>query len=143
MKNIPVPGVKPEDQVILFDGVCKFCNFWTRFILRFDKRQRFRLCSVQSPQGQALLECYGFPLDRFETLLVIRKGGCVIKSNAVLAIAQELSFPWRLASVLRWLPQQFRDGVYDVVARNRYRLFGRYDQCRVPSADDRERFLDQ
>ena len=67
MTNLQLPAIDPQDRIILFDSVCKLCNHWSRFILRFDKYQRFKLCSVQSPQGQALLAHYNFPLDQFDT----------------------------------------------------------------------------
>lgn len=138
-----MPVIKETDQIILFDAVCKLCNHWTRFILRVDKQERFKLCSVQSPQGQALLAHYGFPLDNFETMLLIRNGTCLTHSDAFLAIMKELPFPWSILATLRWLPKRWRDAGYGVIARNRYRVFGRYDGCMLPPKGFKERFLDE
>ncbi len=138
-----LPVLAATDKVILFDGVCKLCNHWSRFILRFDKHQRFKLCPVQSPAGQALLAHHGFPLEKFETLVLIRKGTCLTHSDAIIAILRDLPLPWPAFGVLRWLPKRWRDAGYSVIARNRYKLFGRYDQCAMPSDDYRHRFLDE
>lgn len=66
------PGVNLGEQIILFDAVCKLCNRWSRFIIRFDTQLRFKLCSVQSEQGQAILQWFGYPLDQFETMLLVQ-----------------------------------------------------------------------
>lgn len=141
MYNPDMPVLNPEDQVILFDAVCKLCNHWSRFILRVDKHQRFKLCSVQSPQGQALLAHHNFPLDRFETMLLIRNGSYLTQSDAFIAIMRDLPFPWSMLAALRWLPKNLRDAGYRVIARNRYRIFGRYDRCALPPDGYKERFL--
>ena len=141
--NANLPVLVATDKVILFDGVCKLCNHWSRFILRFDKRQRFKLCAVQSAPGQALLAHYGFPLDKFETLVLIQRDSYLTHSDALIAILRDLPSPWSWLGGLRWLPKRLRDAAYRVLARNRYRLFGRYDQCVLPSDDYRHRFLDE
>lgn len=135
--------IKPGDQVILFDGICKVCNFWSRFILRIDKQKRFKLCSVQSPQGQQILANYGFPLDKFETMLLVRHDSYLTHSDAILTILQNLQFPWNLLSVLRWVPVSLRNACYSKIARHRYRLFGKYERCKVPPEGYKERFLDE
>lgn len=140
MPDLPVLAL--EDKVILFDGVCKLCNHWCRFILRVDKHQQFKLCAVQSPAGQALLAHYGFPLEKFETLVLIHKGVCLTHSDAIIAILRDLPLPWSVLGVLRWLPKVWRDAGYSAIARNRYKIFGRYDHCVVPSVADQNRFLD-
>lgn len=142
MAAMDLPEIKPTDQIILFDAVCKLCNHWSRLILRVDKQEHFKLCSVQSPQGQALLAHYGFPLDKFETMVLIRNGSCLTHSDSFIAIMQGLPFPWSMLAMLRWMPKSLRDAGYRVIARNRYRVFGRYDRCAVPAEEYRNRFLD-
>lgn len=142
MTNLHLPVIEPHARIILFDAVCKLCNHWSRFILRFDKYQRFTLCSVQSPAGQALLAQYDFPLDRFDTLLLIHNGACLTRSDAIIAIMRAMPFPWSILALLRWLPKRLRDAGYNVVARNRYRLFGRYDHCALPPEGYQKRFLE-
>lgn len=137
------PGIGPQDEVVLFDGVCKLCNGWAKFLIRHDHQRRFRLASVQSPQGQALLEWYGMPTDEYETLVLIRDGRAHVRSDAILRILGGLPLPWRLGVVGRVIPRLIRDWLYDRIARNRYRLFGRYDTCLVLTPDHRSRFLDE
>jgi predicted DCC family thiol-disulfide oxidoreductase YuxK len=135
------PFVNAGDQIILFDAVCKLCNRWSRFIIRFDKKHQFKLCSVQSEQGQAILQWFGYPLDEFETMLLIQGGQAITKSNAFFAIVKQLPFPWPLLTVFKILPQPLRDWCYDRIALNRYKLFGKYESCVLATADHERRFL--
>lgn len=137
------PYIGPHEQVVLFDGVCKLCNGWAKFLIRHDHQRRFRLASVQSPQGQALLEWCGMPTDEYETLVLIRNGRPHKRSDAILRILGGLPMPWRLGVVGRIIPGPIRDWLYDRIARNRYRLFGKYDTCLVLTPDHRSRFLDE
>ena len=141
MNNNFPPGIHPGDQIILFDGVCKLCNRWSRFIIRFDTVHRFKLCSVQSPEGQAILQWFGYPLDYFETMLLIQGDKAITKGDAFLEIVRQLPFPWPLLSVAKILPRALRNWGYDRVALNRYQLFGKYDVCILPTADHDQRFL--
>jgi len=135
------PFIQPGERVVLFDGVCKLCNGWVKFLIRHDPRQRFRLASVQSVQGQALLDRFGLPTERFDSMALIEDGRLLLCSDAVLRILAQLSGPWRLLAWLRVIPRPVRDWCYDRIALNRYRLFGRYDSCLLPSADHARRFL--
>jgi predicted DCC family thiol-disulfide oxidoreductase YuxK len=135
------PGVDPDDQIILFDGVCKLCNRWSRFIIRFDRQYHFKLCSVQSAQGQAILEWFGYPLDQFETMLLVQGGQAIAKSDAFLEIVRQLPLPWSLLSIAKIFPQKMRDWCYDRIALNRYKLFGKYEYCRLATPDHERRFL--
>ena len=141
--NETPPGVGSDDQVVLFDGVCKLCNGWAKFLIRHDHQRRFRLASVQSPQGQALLAWCGMPTDQYETLVLVRDGRAHVRSDAILRILGGLPLPWRLGVVGRVIPRPIRDWFYDRIARNRYRLFGKYDTCLVLTPDHRSRFLDE
>lgn len=135
------PFLKPQENVILFDGVCKLCNAWSNFIIRHDRRRRFRLASVQSPEGKAILAHFGYPTERFDTMLVVRKGVCLEKSDAFFAVMNELGFPWKALLVFRLIPKRLRDWLYDRIALNRYALFGKYDYCSLPSPDHAGRYL--
>lgn len=128
-------------NVILFDGVCKLCNGWSQFILRYDTSHSFKLCSVQSPAGQQLLAENGYPLDYYETMLVIYQGKLYEKSDAFLCVMRQLPAPWCWLRVLAIIPKLFRDWSYDRIALNRYKIFGRYDRCLLPSAEQVHRFL--
>lgn len=130
-----------EQNIILYDGVCKLCNGWSQFILRFDKQEIYKLCSVQSPAGQQLLRENGYPMDYFETMLVIHKGEIYEKSDAFLCVMRALPRPWRWLVIFQFVPMRIRDWLYDRIALNRYRLFGRYNQCRLPEPNQMHRFL--
>ncbi|OLY73833.1 thiol-disulfide oxidoreductase [Pseudomonas sp. ATCC PTA-122608] len=137
----PAPLLKPGETVVLFDGVCKLCNGWARFLIRHDRDRRVRLAAVQSPEGQALLAWAGLPLDQFDTIAVIRDRHYWTRSEAVFEIIAQLPARWRPLLVLRAIPRFLRDWAYDRIARNRYRLFGKYDTCLLPDPDHEQRFL--
>ena len=141
MKNLPHIG--EQDQVVLFDGVCKLCNGWAKFLIRHDRQRAFRLASVQSPQGQALLQWFGLPTDEYETLVLIRQGRAYVRSVAIIRILWNLGLPWKLGAVAWLIPGPVRDWLYHRIARNRYRLFGKYDTCLLLTPDHRSRFLDE
>lgn len=141
MPSTPAPFLAPNDTAVLFDGVCKLCNGWARFLIRRDRARHIKLASVQSPEGQALLAWAGLPLDRFDTLAVIENGEVYVRTDAIMRILARLPMPWPLLRLARVIPAPVRDWAYDRVARNRYRLFGRHDQCLLPSADHADRFI--
>lgn len=138
--NFP-PFIQPGERVVLFDGVCKLCNGWAQFLIRHDPEQRFRLCSVQSLEGQTILRWFGLPTEYFDTMAYVEGTELFVRSTAVLRILAQLPAPWRLLAWLRLIPRPLRDWCYDRIALNRYRLFGRYDSCLLPSADHARRFL--
>ncbi|WP_375741668.1 thiol-disulfide oxidoreductase DCC family protein [Pseudomonas boanensis] len=135
------PHLKEGDKVVLFDGVCKLCNGWSQFLIRHDTAGTLKLCSVQSPEGQAILAWFGLPTDHFPTMLFVAGARAFDRSDAVLYVVRELPSPWRYAHWLKVIPQGIRDWCYDRIALNRYRLFGRYDRCIVPSPEHRNRFI--
>jgi predicted DCC family thiol-disulfide oxidoreductase YuxK len=137
----PAPFLKPGESVVLFDGVCKLCNGWARFLIRHDQQRRVRLAAVQSPEGQALLAWAGLPVDQFDTMAVIRDRHYWERSDAFLEVIRQLPGRWQPLRVLRILPRRLRDWAYDRIALNRYRLFGKYDSCLLPSPDHELRFL--
>ncbi|WP_425052613.1 thiol-disulfide oxidoreductase DCC family protein [Psychromarinibacter sp. S121] len=128
-------------DVIVFDGECVLCSGFFRFMLARDRERRFSYATAQSELGHALYTALGLPIDDFETNLVI-VGGCIYgKLDAFAAAMRALPGPWPVLGAVRWLPKPLKDPAYGVIARNRYRLFGRYDACMVPDADLRARFL--
>ena len=127
-----------DESVVLFDGVCNLCNGAVQFILARDPRQRFRFASLQSEAARRLVKG-GVPA---EAIVLIEAGKTYIKSAAALRIARGLRFPWPLLFALVVVPRFLRDLVYEWVARNRYRWFGKRDQCMVPTPQMRGRFID-
>ena len=127
------------DPIILFDGVCKFCNASVNFILDRDRAGRVRFAALQSVTGQHLLRHFGLPTDQFSSLVLVEGGRCWRRSTAALRIARHLDGAWPLLAVLLAVPVILRDAAYDVLARNRYRWFGQLDSCRVPTPETFER----
>jgi predicted DCC family thiol-disulfide oxidoreductase YuxK len=126
---------------VLFDGVCNLCAGVVRFVIERDREARFRFAPLQSELGRALQRQHGLDPDELATFVVIDAEGAATRSTAVLRILRQLGAPWRWLYPLRWVPTPLRDALYGVVARNRYRWFGRREQCLVPTPELRSRFL--
>jgi predicted DCC family thiol-disulfide oxidoreductase YuxK len=131
-------GGKP---IMLFDGVCNLCSFWVRFAIARDPAARLRFAPVQSDLGQDFLRRRNLPTDLFESFYLIEEGQVYEKSTAFLRMVRHLRGPWPLLQAARIVPTSVRDWLYDRIARNRYRLFGRRDSCLMPSPDVASRFL--
>lgn len=132
-----------DTAIVLFDGVCNLCNGSVQFILDRDKTKRFQFASLQSERGQAILRERGVPVPAGDpdSILVVEGDRVYSHSTAALRIAKHLSFPWFLAYAAIIWPRFIRDAVYRFIARNRYRWFGRTDQCRIPTPELRARML--
>jgi predicted DCC family thiol-disulfide oxidoreductase YuxK len=131
-----------EESVILFDGVCNLCSGFVQFVLPRDEEGKYRFASLQSDAGQALLAEHDLPSDELESVVLIEDGESYVKSSAIIQIATGLGGAYRLLSPFRYLPRSVRDRIYDFVADNRYRWFGKKDQCMMPSGDVESRFLE-
>lgn len=138
--NYP-PKIEPNDKVILFDGECKLCNGWSKFIIRYDTDKRFQLCSMQSEAGLEILKWFGLPTDSFETMLVVHGNRAYTQSDAFIYVMGQLRFPWHLVRIIKLIPRPVRNWLYDRVARNRYKIFGKLDSCMLPTAEHKNRFL--
>lgn len=127
--------------IILFDAECVLCSANAQFVLRHDHARRFRLASMQGDVGAALYRAHGIDPTDPTSMLVVENGEVRRDSDAVLRIYEGLGLPWRLLAVLRLVPRALRDPVYRMVARNRYRLFGKRDTCWMPPPEWRDRVL--
>lgn len=136
------PRVGPGDEVVLFDGVCRLCNFSTRFLMRFDTERRYKLAAVQSEAGQDILRWFGLPTDHHDTFVLVRGNKAYYRSAAAVRVMAGLPLPWKLVALAWIIPRPIRDWLYDRIAQNRYRLFGKYDTCTVPTPENLARFLD-
>jgi len=136
-----VPDFPDDKPVIIFDGYCALCSGWAAFVLRHDPAGQFRLLSAQSPLGQALYRHYGLDPQDYETNILLGDGLAWFKSEGSIRMAEGLGFPWSLAAVFRVLPMRWRDALYDTVARNRLRWFGKRDTCYRPEPHFAERFI--
>lgn len=135
------PNVNIGDRVVLFDGVCKLCAAWAKFLIKHDKKRFFTLATVQSEEGQAILDWYGLPLEYYETMVYVEGESIYIKSSAFLKVMGSLPAPWPLFCIFSLVPRVIRDWLYDRIALNRYALFGKYDTCLLPDTDHKSRFL--
>ena len=118
-------------RVVLFDGECRMCSGWARFITARDPRAEFELLPQQSDEGREILARHGLPVDDMSTMVLVDEGSAYTKSTGVLRVLALLPWPWPLLGVTRVVPRFIRDAVYDVIARNRRRIFGTV-RCELP-----------
>jgi predicted DCC family thiol-disulfide oxidoreductase YuxK len=137
---LPPPAV--EGPLILFDGVCVMCSGFVAFVIKRDPQARFRFVAAQTPLGQSLLSRLGLSTSDFESSILIEDGRAWFKSGAFFAILRHLPWPWPWLTILRFLPLALTDCVYNAIADNRYRLFGKRDSCLMPTPDIRRRFVE-
>ena len=130
-----------EQPIIVFDAECVLCSANAQFVLRYDRKGLFRLASMQGEIGTALYRRFGIDPNEPETLIVVTGNTALRDSAAVFAIWSGLGWPWRALTVLRFVPLTLRDTIYRLVARHRYRLFGKRETCWVPSAEQSDRVL--
>ncbi|HET7897346.1 MAG TPA: thiol-disulfide oxidoreductase DCC family protein [Flavisolibacter sp.] len=130
-----------DHPLVLFDGVCNFCNGAVNFLIKQDKKKVFRFAALQSEKGKELLMEYGFSSVFTNSFVLIENGKAYQKSTAALKAARYLSLYWKWTQIFWLVPKFLRDGIYDVIAKNRYRWFGRKEQCMIPTPDIRSRFL--
>ena len=134
-------------HLVLYDGVCGLCDGLVQFLLEHDARGMFAFASLQSGMARELVERFGRDPDELSTFYVVEDyhgNGARMssRSSAALFVAARLPWPWRAAVVLRVLPRRIRDRAYGLVARSRYRLFGRFERCLMPRPEFRHRFID-
>jgi len=137
-----VPHFPDDKPIIIFDGECVLCSRWAQFVIRHDRIGRYRLLAAQSLLGRALYRHFGLDPKVFETHILLDRGRAWFKSEAGIRMSEGLGFPWAwIATSLRLLPLRTRDRLYDFIASRRYDYFGRRNDCYVPAANERDRFL--
>ena len=129
-------------NIVLFDGVCNFCNASVHFIIDRDPGNRYRFAALQSEIGRRLLVQHGLPPDACDSIVLLEGDRCYVRSTAALRIVRRLRWPWPFLYVFIVVPRFLRDVAYSFIARNRYRWFGRSEQCRLPTPQLRQRFLE-
>lgn len=130
-----------DKPVILFDGVCNLCSSSVQFILKRDKQKKFRFASLQSAYGQKILNQFNLPQDNFNSFILYQDGKIFSKSTGALKMFLQLN-GWKWIKIFWLVPKFIRDAIYNLIAKNRYKWFGKKEECWVPTADLRERFLD-
>lgn len=133
--------------IVLYDGVCGLCNHLVQFLLKRDTRDRIRFASLQSEFTSKLLIRHGVDPKDLDTVYVVKNYGqpdeaLLARSDAILYMVSQLGGIWSLSGIARVLPRAFRDAVYKIVARNRYRVFGKHESCMLPDPKHRAKFLD-
>lgn len=135
----------PEDvapyTVLLFDGECNLCNGAVDFVIRRDRDRYFRYASLQSETGKRLRKPFDPETAATDSVMLLENGKLYVRSTAALRIARHLGAAWPLTAVFYLIPWALRDRLYDVVAANRYRWFGKRDTCRLPGPEERDLFL--
>lgn len=127
--------------VLLFDGVCNLCNGAVQFVLKHDTKKAFRFASLQSGVAEHLLQPYG-DLKKLSSVVLLENGNLFQKSNAVLKVINYLPWYWQWMRVFWIMPRFLRDAVYDWIAKNRYKWFGKRESCMIPTPELHQRFLD-
>jgi len=138
MENLP-----KDKKIILFDGVCTLCNHAIDFIIKKDHKNQFVFASLQSDIGKSLTEQRNIDTSKVDSMILIIPGEAYyIKSTAALQIFKRLEGLISLTRIFLPLPESFRDHVYDLIARNRYKWFGKKETCRMPTPEEKSKFLD-
>lgn len=138
----PIQRMTQQYDIVLFDEVCVLCNTWAQFLIQHDQHAQFKLASVQSPLGQAILKYYQMPTEHFDTMLVVKNGQMYTESTAFLQVIQDIHFPFSVGKIGYVIPKSIRDFLYRRVALNRYRLFGTTETCILPSKSNQKHFLE-
>ena len=127
--------------IVVFDGVCVFCNGVVNFIITRDPGSTFAFSPMQSEIAQSLIKKHHVSKEILNTLMLIKNGRCYLRTDAILEIAKDLSGFWCLFNIFKIIPRPIRDLLYTLFAKNRYNLFGKRNSCMVPSENVRKRFI--
>jgi predicted DCC family thiol-disulfide oxidoreductase YuxK len=130
-----------QPALILFDGVCNFCNGAVNFVIKHDKKKQFRFAPLQSEAGQRALAQHQLSQEEFRSFVLIENGHVYQKSTATLRVLKYFPWYWQELQIFRIIPAFLRDAIYDFIARNRYKWFGRKESCMIPTDEVRNRFL--
>lgn len=133
--------MEQEQRLVLFDGVCNFCNSAVLFIVDRDPAERFKFASLQSDAGQRVLQEHKCD-PQIDSVVLVEGARTYLRSTAALRIAKALKFPWPILFYLFiWIPRALRDAAYRYFATHRYQWFGKSDQCRIPTPELRRRIV--
>ncbi len=130
-----------DKGLILFDGVCNFCNSSVNFIIRKDKQDNFRFLALQSERGQKIVKQYNLDPENLQTVILLQNGKIYTRSTAALRVAKQLSGGWKLFYGFVIVPPVIRDFFYNIISKNRYKWWGQRDSCMVPGPEVRKKFL--
>jgi predicted DCC family thiol-disulfide oxidoreductase YuxK len=131
-----------ENRIILFDGVCNFCNFWVNFAIKRDKKKKLHFTPLQGETAKQLLPYYHINPTSLSSVVFIDNGKAYTQSSAAIRICKYLDGGWKLFYGLMIIPKFIRDFFYNIIARNRYKWYGKKESCMIPTPEFRQRFLD-
>ncbi len=131
-----------NNSIILFDGVCNLCNASINFIIKRDKKRIFRYTPLQSNEGKKLLDKYSLISNELNTVILIEENTVYTKSTAFIEITKSLSGAWKIARILKIIPKNIRDFLYDIIAGKRYKWFGKRNECIIPNENYKDLFLE-
>lgn len=140
--NDSIQELRKTKSIILFDGLCNFCDHSVQFVIKRDPDDEFLYASLQSESGKEFLKNQDSEIQNIDSILLVTSDHIYAKSCAALKIATKLSALWYLSSIFFILPKALRDSVYDFIAKRRYQWFGKYDSCKIPTSEQRSKFLD-
>ncbi|MEK6153746.1 thiol-disulfide oxidoreductase DCC family protein [Flavobacteriaceae bacterium 3-367] len=129
-------------KLILFDGVCNLCNGAVQFIIKRDRKDTFRYAALQSPLGEQFIEARKIDTTKVDSIILVAPGvAYYTKAAAALKIGQAFGGGWKLLAILEWIPPIISNAIYDIIAKNRYRWFGKKEACMIPTAELKAKFL--
>lgn len=128
-------------KIILFDGVCNLCNSSVNFVIRHDKKNLFKFAALQSDVGASLIQKYGIDTSETDSIILIENNKAYVKSTAALRVARHLNKGYPLFYAFMIIPNFIRNWVYDYIAKNRYKWYGKKDSCMIPTPELKEKFL--
>lgn len=134
--------METKKPILFFDGVCNLCNGFVQFVIERDPKAKFRFASLQSNAGQEVLKQMNLSTEELKTVILQKNGKVYTHSDVALEMSRDLGGPWSLFYVFKILPKGLRDGIYDWVAANRYKWFGKRESCWLPTPELKARFLD-
>ncbi|TBN06441.1 DUF393 domain-containing protein [Hyunsoonleella flava] len=136
-------GVTKDKQLILFDGICNLCNSSVQYVIKRDKKNQFMFAALQSDVGKNIINHFNIDTSKVDSIVLYTpEKGITTKSTAALKVASKLGFPTNILSVFLIIPPFISNWVYDFVAKNRYKWYGKKDACMIPTPELRNRFLD-
>lgn len=139
----PPAFVENDSKIILFDGVCNLCSAFLTFVYRLDKKAAYKFAWIQSDEGTEILQWLGMPSKDYKTIVYIENHTAYFKSTAFLIIVKHLRQPWPVLRIGYIVPKFLRDWIYDLVAKYRYKVFGKKEACLLPTGDLKSRFLNK
>ena len=140
--NAKLTSVPTDKSILLFDGVCNLCNGFVQFVIKRDPQAIFRFAALQSEAGQTLLQKANMPTKELSTVVLYENGKFYTHSDVPLRVVRKFGGAWPLLYGFVIIPKFIRDGIYNWIARNRYRWFGKRESCMIPTPDLKARFLD-